>query len=115
MKERWLFYATASLLLLFLSLRAITLITKAVAQEEDQLFSDITVQMYALDPDSGAVLDTEDPSCRVDDPSTISNRRLAARSTENLPETGLHPFPVCIGYAGTMAHHLHSDTMAVYS
>ena len=35
MRERWPFYATASLLLLSLSLEAITLITKAVAQEED--------------------------------------------------------------------------------
>ena len=69
MKKRWPFYATVSLLLLFLSLGAITLIAKAVVQEEDQLFSEITVQMYALDPDSGAILNHKNPR-HIDDPST---------------------------------------------
>jgi len=98
MKERWLFYATTSLLLLFLSLRTITLITKAVAQEEAQLFSEITVQMYALDPDSGAILDTEAPSCRVDDPSTPQNEAddrygCTAFDRDHYPPDQVHPYP----------------------
>ncbi len=94
MRERWPFYATASLLLLFLSLGAVTLITKAVAQEEDQLFSDITVQMYALDPDSGAILDTEDPSCRIDDPSTPQNEADDRYGCTAFPgENTEYPYP----------------------
>jgi len=104
MRERWPFYATASLLLLFLSLGAITLITKAVAQEEDQLFSDITVQMYALDPDSGAILDTEDPSCRVDDPSTPQNEAddrygCTAFDRDHYPPDQVRPYPYAINSA----------------
>jgi len=65
-KKRWPFYATASFLFLSLSLGAITLITIAVAQEEGQLFLEITVKMYALEPDSGAIVDAENP-CQIAD------------------------------------------------
>ncbi len=87
--KRWPFYTTASFFFLFLSLWTITIITRAVTREEDQLFSEITVKMYALDPDSGAILDRENP-CRFDDPSTPQNEADTRYGCTADPR---HPYP----------------------
>jgi peptidoglycan hydrolase-like amidase len=91
--KRWPFYITASFILLLLSLRAITIITGAITQEESQLSSEITVKMYALDPDSGAVLDRENP-CRIDDPSTPQNEADNRYGCTAYPGEGTqYPYP----------------------
>jgi len=79
-----------------LSLKVVTILPVVVAQDEDQLFfSEITVQMYVLNPDNGA---STGESCGIDDPSTPQNEAddrygCTVFDREHYPPDQVHPYP----------------------